>query len=66
MTSFSLFFYKRNDDIDLFADEGKEVATNDITKSYIIEDENGDVIEDEDDDEFFSLQGLDEDFDDEI
>ena len=63
--------YKRNDDIDLFSDlDEKGVETDDISDSFILEDENGDAINESEsdyDDEFFSANGLDEDsFDDEI
>ena len=53
--------YKRNDDIDLFADmDEKGVETDDIEQSFIIEDA-------EDGDDFFSSVGLDEEYaDDEI
>ena len=50
--------YKRNDDIDLFSDlDEKGVETDEIEDSFIIEEAE------EDDDEFFSATGLDDDFD---
>ena len=49
--------YKRNDDIDLFGDlDDNGVETDDLDKSFIIEDA-------EEDDEFFSPNGLDDEFD---